>query len=91
MRLSRTGPQTEMRIGLVIDTPERPIEKYMISVDQFQLEWNVQVNKFEVRNMAGEVLTLGGPDPRRYENRITTAFSGLLLPYPPLPGVESKD
>lgn len=90
MRLSRTGPQTEMRIGLVIDTPER-MEKYMISVDQFQWEWNVQGSRFEVRNMAGEVLTLGGPDPLRYENRITTTFSGLLLPYPPLPGVESKD
>lgn len=90
MRLSRTGPQTEMRIGLVIDTPER-MEKYMISVDQFQWEWSMSVHgDYQIRNLQGELL-YHQSDPPRYEKRITTTFSGLLLPYPPLPGVESKD
>lgn len=71
-----------MRVGLVISTPEETA-KYLIDVNDYEWEWSWALRP-------GSYL-LSDPLPVQYERAMKATFSGILLAYPPLPGVSSKD
>jgi len=82
-----------MRVGLVVSTPERT-EKYLIDVDEYNWEWSVAISRHP-QPPPGYWVDMPAygrfASSERYEKRIKATFSGILLAYPPLPGLPLKD
>ena len=79
-----------MRIGLVISTPEQT-EKYLIDVEKYNLEASMAIRP-DHESLARYWLS-DSPEspPVKYEKRIKATFSGILLAYPPLPRLPLED
>jgi hypothetical protein len=77
-----------MRVGLVVSTPERN-ETYLIDVDEYNWQWSVR--RRDDRRSWDWISDGPRTIADEYDKTIKATFSGIILAYPPLPGLPLKD